>query len=220
MQRGRSISSILRGVATRTRNVSQYVLVFALCLVTVGCRLVAAFADGGVWRRATTTDDQGARMSASHGRQSLLLRAVQLVLHSALGDRQGWPGTPPSHRPRRRRPRGGGGGGGDGRRPSRSSGSRARLDGVPVVLVLPADTRRVDHRRAQLPAPPTDLPATPGPDRQGVRMRRSHARLNPSTPRRVRAVYTTKCDARDLACPQKADGSCLIYRTEFALSGA
>jgi len=34
LQRGRSISSILRGVATRTRNVSQYMLVLAICLVS------------------------------------------------------------------------------------------------------------------------------------------------------------------------------------------
>jgi len=33
LQRGRSISSILRGVATRTRNVTEYMLVLALCLV-------------------------------------------------------------------------------------------------------------------------------------------------------------------------------------------
>jgi len=33
LQLGRSISSILRGVVTRTRNVSQYMLVLALCLV-------------------------------------------------------------------------------------------------------------------------------------------------------------------------------------------
>ena len=33
LQRGRSISSILRGVVMRTRNVSEYMLVLALCLV-------------------------------------------------------------------------------------------------------------------------------------------------------------------------------------------
>jgi len=33
LQRGRSISSILRGIATRTQNVSKYMLVLALCLV-------------------------------------------------------------------------------------------------------------------------------------------------------------------------------------------
>ena len=33
LQRGRSISSILRGVVTRTQNVSEYMLVLALCLV-------------------------------------------------------------------------------------------------------------------------------------------------------------------------------------------
>jgi len=34
LQRGRSISSILGSVVTRTRNVSEYLLVLALCLVT------------------------------------------------------------------------------------------------------------------------------------------------------------------------------------------
>ena len=33
LQRGPSISSILRGVVTRTRNVNEYMLVLALCLV-------------------------------------------------------------------------------------------------------------------------------------------------------------------------------------------
>ena len=33
LQRGRSISSIVRGVVTRTRNVSEYMHVVALCLV-------------------------------------------------------------------------------------------------------------------------------------------------------------------------------------------
>ena len=33
LQRGRSISSILRGVVTRTRDVSEYMLVLALCIV-------------------------------------------------------------------------------------------------------------------------------------------------------------------------------------------
>ena len=41
LQRGRSISSILRpGVATRTRNVSEYMLALALCLVNVRGRMV------------------------------------------------------------------------------------------------------------------------------------------------------------------------------------
>jgi len=35
LQRGRSISSILRGVVTRTRHVSEYILVVALCLVVI-----------------------------------------------------------------------------------------------------------------------------------------------------------------------------------------
>jgi len=40
LQRDRSISSILWGVVTRTRNVSEYMLVLALCLVSIICSYV------------------------------------------------------------------------------------------------------------------------------------------------------------------------------------
>ena len=55
LQRGRSISSILRGVVTRTRDVSEYMLVLALCLVR-NCRHSVLF----LYRR---TDDSHLQFS-------------------------------------------------------------------------------------------------------------------------------------------------------------
>ena len=45
LQRGCSISSILPGVATRTQNVSEYMLVLTLCLVVFMRALISAFID-------------------------------------------------------------------------------------------------------------------------------------------------------------------------------
>jgi len=55
LQRGRSISSILRGVVARTRNVSEYVLVLALCLVYNGHHT-------GFTTRGLTTKTKDSRM--------------------------------------------------------------------------------------------------------------------------------------------------------------
>jgi len=145
------------------------------------------FADGSVQRRTSTADDQGARVSAAHGRQSLLLRTVQLVLHSALGDRsrrQGH-GSPSSRRRRCRLRRGGG------RR--RSARSRAQLDRVPVVLVLSAEAGRVDHGRPELSPPTSELSTTTSPDHQGVRVRRPYPRLIDSTLNDM-SRHVTACD--------------------------
>jgi len=130
-------------------------------------------AGGDMQRRASSADHQGARLPTTHCRQPLLLRPVQLVLHSTSSDRHQEEGPPSRRGPRRRR------------RPRRHVGeqlqsarSRAHLGRLPVLLVLSAEASRVDHGRPQLPASTAVLPSSPRPNRQGMRLCRPHSRLN------------------------------------------
>ena len=131
--------------------------------------------DGSVQRRSSSADSQDSWMPAADRCQSLLLRPVQFILHSTSGDRRPTKkGKPPVCRARRvvrRRRRHSGGR----RQSARSSADLGRL---PVLLVLPAEASRVDHRRTQLPASTAELSSTTRPDRQGVCLCRSHPRLS------------------------------------------
>ena len=135
-------------------------------------------------RRASSTDDQGARLPTTHRRQPLLLRPVQLVLHSTFSEERREEERPPSRRRSRRRRR----------HPLdvgeqlQSARSCADLGRLPVLLVLSAEASRVDYGRPQLPASTTVVPSSPRPNRQGVRLCRPYSRLNLPHPERTRAA--------------------------------
>ena len=112
-------------------------------------------------------------MSTADRRQPLLLRTVQLVLHSPerAGGRQD--SRPASRRPPGPREGGLGLGGG---------GGAGLDDGVPGGVVVPAAAGRVGHGRTELsrPTAATGEPpaATTGPRGQGLRLFRRHQPLN------------------------------------------
>lgn len=151
-----------------------------------------AYPDGGVSGRETRADRQRARLHATCHRQPLLLRPVQLVLHSkgrhpvgvensqtrpeaeTLGNRR-----LRSHSHRRvnktgsNRYRSATGG------PNRIVAGRAgvgcvvgrrrvAVDGIQVVLVLQTEASRVDYRWVQLSSTPARLSTEAYPDHQGV----------------------------------------------------